>query len=382
MTKTLDDNTFASFPGRVRLSEAKLKALQPELFSRFSALISWHVFDGKLWNGHTFWKTRIREHLWGGDSRAAVVVSTKPLIVAAYTDEIDCVALLRFKNRLVSEYDLEVGSRLVSVNLYEYMHDGTYETDLLPGPLARVYYRNFTPLIADFLTDDVERLAQRKDEISEDEWKRTEEMGQSYLEEGYAQPRDGRPFWCTDPADKAEIPPESRIGAKGEAVQKAPSQPVSMLEAPKRIIMVIAFTSLTIFSVKEALAKSRAGWIGIAVFGTFLAFSIAHVFHLSHDLKDRVSVREAWSFRKGYVATGTFVASILFGLAGEQILGAMAGFWPRFAVWFSTFVTTAAIYPLRGELKENFPNFGLWAIYASLCGVISLVFAQVASWLT
>lgn len=382
MTKTLDDNSRASFPGGIRLSTAKLKALQPELFSRVSNLISWQVIDGKIWNGNTWWKTRIEEHLWSGDSRAAVVVSTKPLIVAAYTDEIDCVALLRFRNRLVSEYDLDVGSRLVTVNLYEYMQDGIYETDLLPGPRARPFYRNFTPLIGDFLTDDFERLAKRKDQISEDEWKRTAEMGQSYLEDAFAQPRDGRPFWSSYPADKAEIPPESVIGAKGKAAQKAPDQPVSILEAPKRVFYVIVFTSLTIWSVKEALAKSRTGWWGIAVFGTLLAISVAHVFHLSHDLKNRVSVREDWSFKKGYMAIGTFAVSILLGLAGEQILGAMAGFWPRFAIWFSTFLTTAAIYPFRGELKEDFPNFGFWAIYAGACGVISLVFAQVVSWLT
>jgi hypothetical protein len=378
VTKTLDDNSVASFPGRVRLSKAKLKALQPELFSRFWDLLSWQVVDGKLWNVNRWWKTRIEEHLWSGDSRAAVVVSTKPLLVAAYTDEIDCVALLRFRNRLVSEYDLEVGSRLVTVNLYEYMQEGTYETDLLPGPRARVSYRNFTPLIADFLTDDFEQLAKRKDQISEDEWKRTEEMGQLYLEEAFAQPRDGRPFWCSYPADSIEIPPESRLGAKREV----PSQPVSMLEAPKRILFVIVFTSLTIWSVKEALANSRTGWLGIALFGTMLAFSVAHVFQLTHDLKNRVSVRGAWSFKKGYMAIGTFVVSILLGLGGEQVLGAMAGFWPRFAIWFSTFVTTAALYPFRGELKADFPNFGFWAIYAGACGVISVVFAQVASWLT
>lgn len=86
--------------------------------------------------------------------------------------------------------------------------------------------------------------------------------------------------------------------------------------------------------------------------------------------------------RSSKLYIGTFAASILFGLAGEQILGAMAGFWPRFAIWLSTFVTTAAIYPFRGEMEETFPNFEFWAIYAGLCGAISLVFAQVASWLT
>ena len=36
------------------------------------------------------------EHLEHGDSRAAIVISTDPeLLIAAYTDELDCIAMLR-----------------------------------------------------------------------------------------------------------------------------------------------------------------------------------------------------------------------------------------------------------------------------------------------
>ena len=52
-------------------------------------------------------RTYLKEQLLHGDSRAAVVVSVDPLLlVAAYTDELDCVALLRFPDsEFVEEYD-------------------------------------------------------------------------------------------------------------------------------------------------------------------------------------------------------------------------------------------------------------------------------------
>lgn len=201
MTETLDDNTAASNPGGFRLSSAKLKILQPELYGRF-AWFGWYLVDGKIKSRRSYWLTRIEEHLLYGDSRAAVVVGTSSLLVAAYTDEIDCVVLLRFQDRFVSEYNLERGSRLITVNTYDYDEGSSYEIDLNPGPEAGEYYQNFMPLIADFFTDDVERLNARKAGISEEEWQRAEDMGQAYLSQNYAPPRDGRPFWSFLPFEQ------------------------------------------------------------------------------------------------------------------------------------------------------------------------------------
>src|SRR5688500_1910536 len=131
MTKTLDDDTVASHPGGFELSQEKLRILQSDLYGPF-AWIGWYRYDGKLLSRRSFWLTRIEEQLLFGDSRAAVVITTSPLLIAAYTDEIDCVVLLRFSDRFVSEYDLKPGSRLLTVNSYAYS-DGSYESDLKPG---------------------------------------------------------------------------------------------------------------------------------------------------------------------------------------------------------------------------------------------------------
>jgi hypothetical protein len=62
----------------------------------------------------------VATHLDRGDARAALVAAITPdVLVAAYTDELDCVAMLRFPQELVDIYDLEVGTRLITQFLSE-----------------------------------------------------------------------------------------------------------------------------------------------------------------------------------------------------------------------------------------------------------------------
>jgi hypothetical protein len=195
MCRVTNRTSFASDPGSVELSESKLRRLCPNLYaSRWNLLgrvderIGWRAAD-RIW---------CADQLVHGDSRAAVVVSTSPLLVAAYTDELDCVALLRFPDGLATEMGLGVGSRLLTVN--RYVPRGPLARDLEDGPASYHRYKNFIPLIADFLSDDVEWLEQRKSRIDEKEWQRTLELGQRYLKQRGEAARDGRPDRCLMPA--------------------------------------------------------------------------------------------------------------------------------------------------------------------------------------
>ena len=366
VTKTLDDSAVASFPGAFKLSHRKLKLLQPELFGPL-AWIGW--ISGN--RDQSFWLTRIEEHLLYGDSRAAVVITTSPLLIAAYTDEIDCVVLLRFSERFVSKYNLEPGSRLVTVNLYEYS-DGSYETDLTPGANSTERYRNFEPLIADFLTDDVERLKERKAEIDEDEWQRTEELGQAYLT-GKSRPRDGRPFWCFLPAKKL---PKDVPG-----IEPAKPAPVTILEVPKRIIFVVCFIPLFLWGLVEMNKDLRAGLAGTVIFGSMLVLAIAQLIQLPRDLKKSVDIKDAHSFKSTYVWVGSVAASFLIGALGELIFAGLNGFWPNFAIWVSAFLTTLALYPFRGaEMKKDYPTLKPWAVLSVVWGVVSVILAHLFDW--
>ncbi|MGE0129947.1 MAG: hypothetical protein AB7U82_17835 [Blastocatellales bacterium] len=184
------------------LSSQKLKALQPELYSSRS----WQKFLRE--NGYRLsapnenadhWKNYVVENLRRGDCRAAIVVSAAPLLIAAYSNELDCVALLRFSDQFAAKYDLKTRSRLLAVNIHLEWNFFLPE-DLNPGPRQTGKYRNFAPLIAEFLTDGAEVVKDKKAEITKAEWERAEALGKEYLKQNGEKARDGRPLLCHLPA--------------------------------------------------------------------------------------------------------------------------------------------------------------------------------------
>jgi hypothetical protein len=197
------------------LSHQKLKALEPELYSSRS----WQKFLRE--NGYRlgspnedagYWKNYVEENLRRGDPRAAVVNSTSPLLIAAYAGEIDCIVMLRFSDQFVQRYDLKAGSRLLAVNIYLEWNFFPPE-DLIPGPRSTGKYGNSAPLIAEFLTDDLNLVEQIKAGIGETEWQRTGTLGDEYLKQNADRARDGRPLLCHLPA---KAPAKTRAKKKVE----------------------------------------------------------------------------------------------------------------------------------------------------------------------
>lgn len=198
-TKTLDDRTEASEPGNVRVSLPKLYRLQPELESWHSWLWLSFLRRGTKYSSRKYWHDNIAEHLLYGDSNSAIVVKIEPLLIAAYTDEMDCIVLLKFESNLVREYGLHPGMRLMTVNLYGDLRYG-YARDILPGEAALGRWGNMAPFIADFLSDDLETIEERKASFPADKWMRTELMTKRYLSIWGEAARDGRPIFCGVPA--------------------------------------------------------------------------------------------------------------------------------------------------------------------------------------
>jgi hypothetical protein len=126
-----------------------------------------------------------------GGSGPALVMATDPLLIASYSQNIDCVAMLRFPNYLVREYNLRCGSRLLTV-LNAYIGD-RLARDLEHGPDSRRDCTNFLPFVADFLTDDLEQLAERKAGVAERWWTWTQKLGKRYIQKHGHKARDGRP---------------------------------------------------------------------------------------------------------------------------------------------------------------------------------------------
>lgn len=173
-------NPSASDPGRIELAADKLFLLSPELENDRDAV------------------ERIKWYLWDGDSRAAVVMSIDPLVIAAYTDEFDAVALLAFPPELVKRYALKPGYKMLTVNTYELGEGSASDLEKVESFGSR--YRNFTPLIAEFLTRDATRVNERKRQIPREEFDRANLLGERAMKRAATRYRNGRPPHSGTPA--------------------------------------------------------------------------------------------------------------------------------------------------------------------------------------
>jgi hypothetical protein len=186
-----DSSTAATDPVPIEVDDRLFRQLCPELFG---------------WSGRTPQHKRLREeiveHMWCGDTRAAVVVSDNPILVAAFTDELDCVAILRFEPG-PSRPELVVGSRLLTVNTYK--RGAGVDADLFPGPRRLDQWVGFYPIIADFICANQPEVDRRKAAIEEREWERTLQFGLAYLRDHPGVSRDGVPTRSDLPARGDEL---------------------------------------------------------------------------------------------------------------------------------------------------------------------------------
>lgn len=186
MSRFHDDSTFASDPAKIRLSRRMMRRhWPPGFFFKFSPL-------------YRRFEARVAEHIQFGDSRAAIAVGLNPLLVAAFTDELDAVAILEYPDSVVKDLRTSVGDRLLTVNTY--VRGTEIVGDISAGPLAYDRYVNFYPIIAEFVSPDLDKIENRKADIDEREWQRCQTMADDYLRDFPGQFRDGSPLYSTDPA--------------------------------------------------------------------------------------------------------------------------------------------------------------------------------------
>jgi len=178
--KYINPDSAASDPIHIQLSHKKMKKLRPDLYGL---------------KGLSQKKVReyLAEHVYYGDSQPAIVISIKPLLIAAYSDELDCVAVLNFPENFALEYDLAQKSKLITVNTY--MTAYPYQKDLLLGPSNMENWFGFHPIIADFVSEDHENIQKRKHAISDEHWDYVHRLGVEYLTRKPNVWRDGRPMY-------------------------------------------------------------------------------------------------------------------------------------------------------------------------------------------
>lgn len=190
---TRDDSTVSGRPAGLTLSDAGLRHLRPDLYGIGRRLREAVGLDFPL-------RRHVAEQLDDGDANAAVVVSARPLVVAAYAPLFGRVAMLAFPEKfdLANSYGLREGSRLVTANGYG--REPEPDADLFLPRDHSSQWTGLQPLIADFVTDDETRLAELKAEIPEAEWRRAARLGEAYRARFPDRARDGRPIHCLIPA--------------------------------------------------------------------------------------------------------------------------------------------------------------------------------------
>ena len=204
-TKTIDNSAKASDPVFINISDSKVYQFSPAIYQKNDTtrllyrLLFWKNATIEYIPLYPNLHTHYKEHLLCGDSRAAIVVSINPLLVAAYTDEFDCVAILQFTKRLINEHKIKIYDRLLTINLY--LHGADLVEDLEHGSASYKRYSNFIPFIAEFMSDDLNHIKLRKAQILESEWERTKYLAKKYIAKyGKMRVRDGRPLYCEKPA--------------------------------------------------------------------------------------------------------------------------------------------------------------------------------------
>lgn len=134
-----------------------------------------------------YWENRVRT----GDGTAAAVVNLSPLVIAAFSDEIDHVVLLEFPEHFIEMHSLKLGKKLLTVNYYTML--GPLASDLVYGPDSRRFYFNFEPIIADFMVSDRQQLANRKKEIEPELWQNLAARTRVAMQQAKGRFRDGSP---------------------------------------------------------------------------------------------------------------------------------------------------------------------------------------------
>ena len=138
------------------------------------------------------------------------------------------------------------------------------------------------------------------------------------------------------------------------------------------LLALLIFALLTGIGIKLIPQNPRVGWFSTLLFGVMCVFAVVEIFrHCGLDQDKVTDVHSQLSIRRLLVPVGSILVTVFLGLSDNFISIFLTGSFPRAAVWFGTFVTTLAFYPLR-EKKERDLNFKLWVVYCALMGAVSV----------
>ncbi len=124
-----------------------------------------------------------------GDTQPAVVVSTEPLMIAAYSDEMDAVVMLKFPDEFVEKYSLSVGDRLTTSNVY--FNADRCAPDVFVGEKYSRQYEDFMPIVQLFLGKKDDMIRSKTALFGEGVWDMVTDKANEYADQHPHLCRDG-----------------------------------------------------------------------------------------------------------------------------------------------------------------------------------------------
>ena len=161
-------------------------------------------------------------------------------------------------------------------------------------------------------------------------------------------------------------------------VQKNPS--ITRFELMKRALVVVGLAGFMLLSLMVTRSNPKTGWSGVVLFGVMTILAAIELVKLrDHQIVKGKGTRK--NVRATLIWSGTISLSIFFGLLEARLSNLAIFRMPLIGIWLTTFVSTLAFYPFRGEQASEFPTFRLWAMYCALMGVVSLGMSYLYRWL-
>ena len=168
----VDDSTFASNPGNVKLQPLTWFRYQYNVvlslilavivFGTLSFAFSWWFLIGFVISiiiNIGYW-IRLQEHFAKGDSNGGIVVATNPTLVAVYTDLTKGFGDYPVIKIIKCRPNLSVGERIATVALYTYSEEP--------------YWDDFHPLPVHNATSNQNQIQRALSSYSDDYWQKLE----------------------------------------------------------------------------------------------------------------------------------------------------------------------------------------------------------------
>lgn len=155
---------------------------------------------------------------------------------------------------------------------------------------------------------------------------------------------------------------------------------ITRLELTKRTLVLVGLAGFMLLGLMVTGSNPKTGWSGVFLFGVMTVLAAIDLIKLrDHEIIKGEGTRG--NVRASLIWLGTIVLSIFFGLLAALLSNLAIFRIPVIGMWLTTFVSTLALYPFRGEQAKEFPTLPLWAIYCALMGVVSVGISNLYRWL-